>query len=697
MFDLFLSYARDDDSAFAAQLYKRLIRKGRRVWWDREHMPSRGITFLQETRQAIADADRLVVVLGPVAITSAYVRAEWQYALSLSKPVTPILCGIDVTQVPPELRLFHAPSVNADRSSRQAWAEIDRVLAEPPPSLAALHHVPRTPPRFQPSLEIEALAAMLLREQLQIKNSSADEQVVAVTGLPGSGKSVLAAALGRLTPVRRTFAEICWINAGRQYGRADAVEQAAALHARVGGDAALLIVLDDVWSLEPIEPFLDALGPRSRVLLTTRQAWIAGSLGARSVTTAAFTADAGLAFLGEWVDRDVRELPFGARTVVRQCAGLPLALAMAGALAHEGVRWADIAAKIDEAQLEFVAAPLPHYPYPNLAATLAVSVQAAGEQSPEAVAVLRQLAVLETEIPVPISLVESVASSLLGLPPVHTRRALAFLAARSLVVLGPTDVTLHSLVLSFVRRDPRAAPAAHRELLYAFAALCARGPDGRPDWCTLPDDGYLWQHLVQHMIDGEQAEAVGLLLSTAAWPREQVARVGVTAAIADLDRYLAAAKAPDPDVILLRRALQASAHVLRRDPAQYRLQLAIRIGGNPQVAERFDALPSDLPAGVPRPVNPGMDIPDDLQIGQTAERRASVRCGLRLLRRLVRLAAITTLLGAPPPWRRPPRRRRRRGPWPGRRDGCGSPTCLPRRRPWTCTSTRSATPGVPWC
>lgn len=627
-FDIFLSYARDDDAEFVARLYERLALKGRRVWWDRERMPSRGTTFLQEIREAIADADRLVVVLGPAALTSEYVRTEWQYALSLSKPVTPLLSGIGAEQLPPELRLFHAPNTGAGEPSRRAWAEIDRVLAEPPPPLAALDGVPRIPPRFQPPPEIEALTGLLLGEQQLIENPRSDDQVAAVAGLAGSGKSVLAAALARLTPVRRTFAEIWWVNAGPAYRRDAAEERAAALRARIANDAAILVVLDDVWSLEPIEPFLDALGPRSRLLLTTRHAWIAGSLGARSVTAGGFAADAGLAFLAAWVDRDVRELPVAARTVVRQCAGLPLALAMAGALARDGVPWVDIGTEIEEARLEFLAAPLPNYPYPNLAATLAVSVRGVAGQSRQAAAVLQQLAVFEAVTPVPTSLVEAVAAARLGLSPVDTRRALTFLAARSLAVLGAADVALHSLVLSFVREGALAAPAAQRDLVAAFVTLSASDTDGRPDWCTLPDDGYLWQHLVHHLLGGGQVEETARLLGGGEWSRQRVARSGVTAAIADLDRYTAAADPPDRDVALLTRALRASAHVLRHDPGQYQLQLAIRLGGDPQVAARFGASPTALPAGVPRPANPGTDISADVRIAQSAERRASVQCGL---------------------------------------------------------------------
>jgi hypothetical protein len=44
---------------------------------------------------------------------------------------------------------------------------------------------------------------------------------------------------------------------------------------------AVLVVLDDVWSLEEVEPFRMSPG-RSQLLYTTRDRGLAGSLGAES-------------------------------------------------------------------------------------------------------------------------------------------------------------------------------------------------------------------------------------------------------------------------------------------------------------------------------------------------------------------------------------------------------------------------------
>src|SRR4051812_31516861 len=51
---VFLSYARDDDEHFVALLHRTLTDAGMSVWWDRRSMPSRGLTFLREIRDAIS-------------------------------------------------------------------------------------------------------------------------------------------------------------------------------------------------------------------------------------------------------------------------------------------------------------------------------------------------------------------------------------------------------------------------------------------------------------------------------------------------------------------------------------------------------------------------------------------------------------------------------------------------------------------
>src|SRR5260221_6599398 len=87
---------------------------GFEVWFDRIAMPSRGLTFHQEIQDAVAARERLVLVVGPKAAMSDYVRQEWQFALHADKAVTPILRQGEYPLVPDELKLLHCEDFRDD-------------------------------------------------------------------------------------------------------------------------------------------------------------------------------------------------------------------------------------------------------------------------------------------------------------------------------------------------------------------------------------------------------------------------------------------------------------------------------------------------------------------------------------------------------------------------------------------------------
>ena len=223
---VFLSYGRADDEQFVAALQRQLAGRGIGVWWDRAEMPSRGLTFLQEIRDAVAVAERLVLVVGPAALRSDYVRAEWQYALALSKPVIPVLRIGEMEALPPEVGRVHCIDARATRPAQDAFDELARVLGEPLPPLGAfLTPIPALPPYFQPrTAEMSRLAELLLEDQDRPVTVTGPQRVLVLHGLPGMGKSVTAAAFARSTATRRSFADgVLWLS-GRQVTAADAGE-----------------------------------------------------------------------------------------------------------------------------------------------------------------------------------------------------------------------------------------------------------------------------------------------------------------------------------------------------------------------------------------------------------------------------------------------------------------------------------------
>jgi hypothetical protein len=81
-------------------------------------MPTRSLTFLQEIRRAVQEAERTAVLVDEPAMRSEYVQAKWQYALAAGKPVIPLLMLEKAGESPPELRPLHAVDFHVERPLR---------------------------------------------------------------------------------------------------------------------------------------------------------------------------------------------------------------------------------------------------------------------------------------------------------------------------------------------------------------------------------------------------------------------------------------------------------------------------------------------------------------------------------------------------------------------------------------------------
>src|SRR5215831_11103746 len=209
-FDLFISYARDDDELFVQRLYADLFEKGIRVWWDRKAMESRGRTFLQEIRDAISKVERVILVVGPRALASDYVAVEWHHALQQCKVVIPILrlgaetAGplilrkTDCTLVPAALRQFHVPDFRDDTRYLDALADLIRILMTPIGTLGEVQSVDPLPAHFQSrENHLELLRSSVLADTLRPVLTSPTDRVTMLQGMGGVGKSVIAAAFAR--------------------------------------------------------------------------------------------------------------------------------------------------------------------------------------------------------------------------------------------------------------------------------------------------------------------------------------------------------------------------------------------------------------------------------------------------------------------------------------------------------------------
>jgi len=135
--------------------------------------------------------------------------------------------------------------------------------------------------------------------------------VNALFGLGGVGKSTLAAALVDEPDVQRHFADgILWATLGQEpetQGLLTGWVRALGDHQFRGTDLTgasehlrgllrnrkMLLVVDDAWSSEAVEPFRVG-GPDSRLLITTREANIARDLDATLVALDVMTPEQAL-------------------------------------------------------------------------------------------------------------------------------------------------------------------------------------------------------------------------------------------------------------------------------------------------------------------------------------------------------------------------------------------------------------------
>jgi tetratricopeptide (TPR) repeat protein len=353
---VFLSYARADDAgsdrsayddparSFMRRVYNRLTKAGFDVWWDMVSMPSRGEEFTAEIEAAIRSCDRFVLVVGPGAVKSGYVRAEWQYALSCCLPITPILRAGDYSLIPAEISNVNAVDGRSERCEDAALDELVSKLVESALPLGRLVNVPYLPSKFLPREKPFRAACEAVRaDAIQPVVVSAPPRAAALYGYGGIGKSTLAAAVAQDCAVRRRFKDgVYWIEIGQH---PEITSRQADLGALLGdsrehytdptagktrlsnllADKQALIVLDDVWDHRVVEHF--PVGSACRWLLTTRSGQVAKLVDGVDVELDLLTPEEGAQLIAMYTKGSAEDPTYLA--ISRELGGHTLAVTLA--------------------------------------------------------------------------------------------------------------------------------------------------------------------------------------------------------------------------------------------------------------------------------------------------------------------------------------------------------------------------------
>jgi len=385
--DFFISYNKADKD-WAEWIAWHLEEDGYEVVIQAWDFPP-GSNFVLEMDNASRETERTIAVLSPNYLTALYTHPEWAAAF-VEDPTGEKrkLLQVRVRECKPDGLL--GPIVYIDLFGRDETAAREELLAgvnpeslrplEAPPfpgpkghsiskpehfpgKIGRLVNVPEPPPKFLPrGEELKRIKDQVLPEDKKTTGITGLSRKVGIRGMGGIGKSVLAAEVARDNEVRQAFPDgIFWLRIGRDIHERDLLQIQSNLARSLGdgsifeswnegkdnlrellADKACLLILDDVWKARYAGAF-DSLGPNCRMLITTRNSDIITDLGGTEHRLGLLKVDKARKLLADWAGYDADFLPKEADEIVQECGGLPLALAMTGAMLQgKPDRWRNV-------------------------------------------------------------------------------------------------------------------------------------------------------------------------------------------------------------------------------------------------------------------------------------------------------------------------------------------------------------------
>ncbi|MEW8306673.1 MAG: TIR domain-containing protein, partial [gamma proteobacterium symbiont of Ctena orbiculata] len=500
-------------------------------------------------------------------------------------------------------RPFVEPAMTVN--SRSAPLQRQKVIDSSP---GKLHGVPQQRPNYIPrDDDLVRIKALILDNGHQAVGITSKREVgttrIGVQGRGGIGKTVLAIDLANDIEVRRAFPHgVFWVTLGQQptleliqahlleriTGETSTVENPQQGRARLADaltDSTTLLVLDDVWQITHVRA-LDVIGPMGRLVLTTRDSSLVTAVGAEELALDVLEPEVALDLLARWSGVDGEELPAEAAELAEVCGRLPLTLTLAGAQVRDGRAWRDLLGALEAGRVDYL-----DHPYGSVFSNMQLSLDAVTETDRTR---LLELAVFPEDLPIPVTTIQRFWSFTGSLTDFESRALVNDLRNKGLLYLCGKDaslaVELHDLQRDFLLLLAEGPDLLHQSLLDAHvAAYQEEGVEWF--WWQLPEDEpYLWDWLGLHLREVGHDEAFRSLLFDYRWLKAKLEMRGLNNLLIDFEGW-----SPSDAVGLVKSALELSAHVLEKVPAQLASQLLGRLldRGMPEVQSLCKSVQSE--------------------------------------------------------------------------------------------------------
>lgn len=384
----------------------------------------------------------------------------------------------------------------------------------------------------------------------------APASMCSVSGESGVGKSVLAAAVARSPLIARRFPDgVFWIGLGSsprltvlqsqlatRLGKPcvfDSEQRGRATLVDILAERAVLLVLDDVRDAAHAALFA-VTGAPGRTLLTTREGEIGSAVGAQQLHLDAPPVDQARTLLARWAGRRATDLPADCDAIIELCGRLPLALALIGAIAGDGVRsWIYLRRALEQG--------------PNEALARAIQIGVDNLQ-PALRDAYADLAVFESSTESRTQTIQALWQNTSE----QTETRLSVFEDRALIGRDSArqTVSMHNALHQWTQTQRPERTALHERIARTLTEMWQRARDN-----TAQEDGPIWQ-LGVHLLGAGDIHAARHLWWDFHWLRGKLKFSGLAAVIAELDSVGAEMQTLKQALTMSRTALVADTNQL---------------------------------------------------------------------------------------------------------------------------------------